>query len=239
MVVVPLTTVGCLRLRRSPPSGIGAAPVGEKSYEHRVSNLRRDLVGRDTDSFTLICLSSFLQWFDRIHLSSWLLDLDGLRQAPTSAISLRVSKQHITSFFIMENAFVSNTAEVLKQFRVTEEAGLSSIQVAESREKYGSNSLPEDPPTPLWQLVLEQFKDQLVIILLGSAAISFVLALFEEGDDWTAFVDPVVVSSSKTKMRGHRATSSSDQYTRKLNVSTDFNNPDPERCRRSDTREQR
>ncbi|KAM0098347.1 hypothetical protein ACP6JE_007144 [Aspergillus fumigatus] len=54
-------------------------------------------------------------------------------------------------------------------------------------------TLAEDPPTPLWELVLEQFKDQLVLILLGSAAVSFVLALFEEGDDWTAFVDPVVI----------------------------------------------
>lgn len=96
----------------------------------------------------------------------------------------------------MENAFLSSTAEVLKHFEVTETAGLSSAQVASARRKYGSNSLPEDPPTPLWQLVLEQFKDQLVIILLGSAAISFVLALFEEGDDWTAFVDPVVVSDA-------------------------------------------
>lgn len=54
-------------------------------------------------------------------------------------------------------------------------------------------ALPEDPPTPLWELILEQFKDQLVIILLASAAVSFVLALFEDSDDWTVFVDPVVV----------------------------------------------
>jgi Ca2+ transporting ATPase len=112
----------------------------------------------------------------------------------------------------MEQAYTRETSEVLKYFNVTEAAGLSSAQVAEARNKYGSNckcpiphvapwrtltkrssALPEEPPTPLWQLVLEQFKDQLVLILLGSAAISFVLALFEESDDWTAFVDPVVV----------------------------------------------
>lgn len=57
----------------------------------------------------------------------------------------------------------------------------------------GDLALAEDPPTPLWELVLEQFKDQMVLILLGSAAVSFVLALFEEEGDWTAFVDPAVV----------------------------------------------
>jgi P-type Ca2+ transporter type 2A len=57
-------------------------------------------------------------------------------------------------------------------------------------------AIAEDPPTPLWELILEQFKDQLVIILLGSAAVSFVLAMFEDGGGWTAFVDPAVVSLS-------------------------------------------
>lgn len=56
-----------------------------------------------------------------------------------------------------------------------------------------SAAIAEEPPTPLWELILEQFKDQLVIILLGSAAVSFILALFEEEGGWSAFVDPAVV----------------------------------------------
>lgn len=57
-------------------------------------------------------------------------------------------------------------------------------------------AIAEEESTPIWELILEQFKDQLVIILLGSAAISFVLALFEDGEGWTAFVDPAVVGCS-------------------------------------------
>jgi Ca2+ transporting ATPase len=62
-------------------------------------------------------------------------------------------------------------------------------------------AIAEDEATPLWKLVLEQFKDQLVLILLVSAAISFVLALFEGGDDWTAFVDPAVVSGFLIRLK--------------------------------------
>ncbi|KAF7190380.1 Calcium-transporting ATPase sarcoplasmic/endoplasmic reticulum type [Pseudocercospora fuligena] len=93
----------------------------------------------------------------------------------------------------MDNAFVRSPQEVLKHFNVSESTGLSDSAVEAARQKYGKNAIPEDPPTPLWELVLEQFKDQLVIILLGSAAISFVLALFEEEEGWTAFVDPAVI----------------------------------------------
>ncbi|KAI9686689.1 MAG: hypothetical protein M1820_010576 [Bogoriella megaspora] len=96
----------------------------------------------------------------------------------------------------MDNAFVKTAQDALAHFQVTEESGLSTVRLKEQIQKYGRNgceALPEDPPTPLWELVLDQFKDQLVLILLGSAAISFVLALFEEGGDWTAFVDPVVI----------------------------------------------
>ncbi|KAJ3392610.1 hypothetical protein HDU84_003859 [Entophlyctis sp. JEL0112] len=58
-----------------------------------------------------------------------------------------------------------------------------------------SSELPPEPATPLWQLILAQFEDQLVLILLGAAAVSFVLAFFEtsEADQATAFVEPLVI----------------------------------------------
>ncbi len=142
----------------------------------------------------------------------------------------------------MEQAFLTSPAQVLQHFKVTEDTGLSFKQVSASREKHGSNgngqiispkhqlflilrsALPEEPPTPLWQLVLEQFKDQLVIILLASAAISFFLALFEGGEGWSAFVDPAVVSRML-----HKANARS--YL--TNADADSNHSDPQcGCRR-------
>ncbi|KAK9371046.1 hypothetical protein V1509DRAFT_615616 [Lipomyces kononenkoae] len=93
----------------------------------------------------------------------------------------------------MDDAYVRSIEEVVKTFDTNLEDGLADNQVETLRTQYGTNSLPEEPPTPLWQLILAQFKDQLVVILLVSAAISFFLALFDDGDDFTAFVDPAVI----------------------------------------------
>ncbi|KAK7408156.1 hypothetical protein QQX98_009685 [Neonectria punicea] len=93
----------------------------------------------------------------------------------------------------MDDAFARPVDEVLANFNVDNVTGLSDAQVVDLRNKHGRNSIPEEPPTPLWELILEQFKDQLVIILLGSAAVSFGLALFDDEEGWGAFVDPAVI----------------------------------------------
>ncbi|KAK3995365.1 hypothetical protein QBC44DRAFT_320206 [Cladorrhinum sp. PSN332] len=93
----------------------------------------------------------------------------------------------------MDNAFSKSTHEVLSTLGADPSSGLTNAQVSSLQAKHGKNAIPEEPPTPIWELILEQFKDQLVIILLGSAAISFVLALFEDEGGWGAFVDPAVI----------------------------------------------
>uniref|UniRef100_A0A665X008 Calcium-transporting ATPase n=1 Tax=Echeneis naucrates TaxID=173247 RepID=A0A665X008_ECHNA len=54
--------------------------------------------------------------------------------------------------------------------------------------------LPAEEGKSIWELIIEQFEDLLVRILLLAACISFVLAWFEEGEETvTAFVEPFVI----------------------------------------------
>jgi Ca2+ transporting ATPase len=90
----------------------------------------------------------------------------------------------------------STLSSLLKQYDTTEQTGLSSTQVSAQLVIHGQNVLPEQPATPIWHLILAQFQDQLVLILLGAAGISFVLAALEtpgEGEQITAFVEPIVI----------------------------------------------
>lgn len=75
------------------------------------------------------------------------------------------------------------------------EAGLTSQEAQARVELYGPNELEKEPPTPLWKLVLEQFDDALVKILLLAAMVSFVLAVLEEDTEegLRAYIEPFVI----------------------------------------------
>lgn len=94
----------------------------------------------------------------------------------------------------METAHCKSYQEVLDFFGTDLDKGLTEEQVKKYQDKYGLNELPAEEGKTLWQLVLEQFDDLLVKILLLAAIISFVLAFFEENEDTiTAFVEPFVI----------------------------------------------
>ncbi|XP_037954769.1 calcium-transporting ATPase sarcoplasmic/endoplasmic reticulum type isoform X3 [Teleopsis dalmanni] len=94
----------------------------------------------------------------------------------------------------MEDGHSKTVEQALNFFGTDPERGLSGDQVKNNQKKYGPNELPTEEGKSIWQLVLEQFDDLLVKILLLAAIISFVLALFEEHEDtFTAFVEPLVI----------------------------------------------
>lgn len=97
----------------------------------------------------------------------------------------------------MEDGHAKSWEDVVEYFRVDPDKGLTPDQVKSNQEKYGPNELPVEEGKSLLTLILEQFDDLLVKILLLAAIISFVLALFEEHEDemdqLTAFVEPFVI----------------------------------------------
>ncbi|GLT84821.1 hypothetical protein SLE2022_030330 [Rubroshorea leprosula] len=86
--------------------------------------------------------------------------------------------------------------QCLKEYGVKLDKGLGTYEVEERRERYGLNELAKQRGKPLWLLVLEQFDDMLVKILLVAAFISFILAYMhgESGESgFEAYVEPFVI----------------------------------------------
>lgn len=75
-------------------------------------------------------------------------------------------------------AWARTVEECQAEFKVTADHGLRSDEVPSRRSLYGSNELQKHSGPSIWQLVLEQFNDTLVRILLVAAVVSFVLAWY-------------------------------------------------------------
>lgn len=58
-------------------------------------------------------------------------------------------------------------------------AGLNDKEVLESREKYGSNVIPDSEPTTFWEEFCETFNDPMIRILLVIAALMTILSFFK------------------------------------------------------------
>eukprot|EP00882_Tetradesmus_deserticola_P023328 GHRQ01025383.1.p1 GENE.GHRQ01025383.1~~GHRQ01025383.1.p1 ORF type:complete len:162 (+),score=44.19 GHRQ01025383.1:269-754(+) len=95
-----------------------------------------------------------------------------------------------------EAYWIATAGETISGLRTSLSHGLSREEVDRRREQYGTNELQKEPGTPLWKLVLSQFDDMLVKILLAAALVSFVLAYLEEGsaeEGIRAYIEPLVI----------------------------------------------
>ena len=64
------------------------------------------------------------------------------------------------------------TSDEVLEVLQSHDAGLSSDEVLQRREKYGLNKLAEKPPVPAWKKFLEQFQDPMVYLLIAAAIIA-------------------------------------------------------------------
>ncbi|KAI3858175.1 hypothetical protein MKW92_008000 [Papaver armeniacum] len=94
-------------------------------------------------------------------------------------------------------AWAKDVSDCLREFKVDKEFGLTKEEVEKRRQIYGLNELEKHDGPSIWSLVLDQFNDTLVRILLVAAVVSFVLAWYDgdEGGEMgiTAFVEPLVI----------------------------------------------
>jgi Ca2+-transporting ATPase len=94
-------------------------------------------------------------------------------------------------------------SSLLKQLQSSESSGLSTEQAASRLLQFGRNALTKAPRKSIWTLILEQFEDRLVQILLLVAVLSGVFSYMEHvqhsgGDEesssfLSAFVEPLVI----------------------------------------------
>jgi Ca2+-transporting ATPase len=84
---------------------------------------------------------------------------------------------------------VQETADKL-QTSVTH--GLSASDASARIHIHGHNELPHEEPEPLWLRFVKQFKETLILLLLGSAAVSVVIGNIDDAVSITAAVTFVV-----------------------------------------------
>ncbi|KVI12001.1 Cation-transporting P-type ATPase [Cynara cardunculus var. scolymus] len=94
-------------------------------------------------------------------------------------------------------AWAKEVRECEENYKVKRDYGLSDDEVEKRLQIHGLNELEKHEGPSVFRLILDQFNDTLVRILLGAAVISFVLAWYdgEEGGEMeiTAFVEPLVI----------------------------------------------
>jgi len=94
--------------------------------------------------------------------------------------------------------WVETAADVAAHHALDTAVGLTPAQVTAARKKFGFNELDKEEGKSMWKLVLAQFDDALVKILLLAALVSFGLAFIEErapGESLSVvdFVEPLVI----------------------------------------------
>lgn len=71
-----------------------------------------------------------------------------------------------------KNWYACSSSDVENELKTNIEKGISSDEVSKRREEYGLNELVSKSKKPLWKMILEQFTDFMIIVLIIAAVVS-------------------------------------------------------------------
>lgn len=94
------------------------------------------------------------------------------------------------------------TDDVLLRLEAPMDQGLTGEEVEHRLKEFGPNALREAPPTSIWQMLYEQFKNFVVILLVVAAIISALLGDFIEA---AAIMAIVILNAALGVIQEHRA----------------------------------
>ncbi|KAL6707648.1 High affinity Ca2+/Mn2+ P-type ATPase-like protein [Coniothyrium glycines] len=83
--------------------------------------------------------------------------------------------------------------------------GLSSSEATARTHSHGLNELPHEDPEPLWLRFVKQFKETLILLLLGSAAVSFIMGNLEDAVSIAVAVTIVVTVGFVQEYRSEKS----------------------------------
>ncbi len=109
-----------------------------------------------------------------------------------------------------------STEDVTQSLSVDPKLGLLASEVAKRQKIYGLNTLPaKKPPSPLW-VFLEQFKDFMVLVLLGATLISGLLGEYEDAITIILIVIVNAILGFVQEMRAEKALESLKKLTAQM-----------------------
>ena len=73
--------------------------------------------------------------------------------------------------------------EIVSDFNTSIKTGLSISQIQENRDKYGSNAIELSKPKKWYKVMLEQFKDLILIVLMISSVVSLLVSGIPSGGE--------------------------------------------------------
>ena len=80
---------------------------------------------------------------------------------------------------------------VLSEFAVDSSKGLNTQQIEERKAKFGENKLKEKKKKTTLQRFMDQFKDVMILILIGAAIVSFTVVCLER--NWGELFEPLLI----------------------------------------------